>query len=587
MKNKFRVRGLCASGVARCALGVVCILIVLSGVSFAQDPVSRLRDETLSYFKPLKGKVTTVNGGVLTADLVAESGVRKGMRLSVFREGMPFLHPVTKEPMGKVEAPVGKAEVRSVTDSGSTAEIVKGSAKEGDILRISEMKVRLLFYQDRGVDWNLAEAYYQLLKGSGRFELIDSALDSADDATVVAEAKKKNAEAVLMLTSRESEKEIFLRQRILWADDSSLLADREVKVDVALVKELRSAQGMAAPLSAAGDVLLFFDLPFSATLMAAGDVNGDGTAELIMGSGRELRVYSVGASLHDLYGLKGSISDDFLWVDTMDMNADGKDEIIVTSIGGRNVDTTGDSTSPIIRDEGRVMSYIYELRGSEFYLLWTGSVFLRVLPSLGLVGQKYDNAEGFQGGVFTMKYDAGDLKTGEQVKLPQGVNLYDFAYMDGPDKGKYLLAYDSAGFLNLFNSEGLKVWQSKEAFTGFRDTFRKASPTLMTDRGEWSIKDRLLLRNRESFVVKRIPLASMVKGLGYKSSQIRSIWWTGLSMEESTLIDDISGSIMDYTLLADKLVVLSKPLFGLKPKNILKGESPRGSMLYVYSLKGR
>jgi hypothetical protein len=58
-------------------------------------------------------------------------------------------------------------------------------------------------------------------------------------------------------------------------------------------------------------------------------------------------------------------------------------------------------------------------------------------------------------------------------------------------------------------------------------------------------------------------------------------------MEENTLIDSISGSVIDYALLPDRLVVLSRPLFGLKPKNILKGESPVGSMLYVYSLKGR
>ena len=88
-------------------------------------------------------------------------------------------------------------------------------------------------------------------------------------------------------------------------------------------------------------------------------------------------------------------------------------------------------------------------------------------------------------------------------------------------------------------------------------------------------------------MVKRIPLANMAKGLGYKSSQIKTFWWTGFSMEESTLIDGISGGIMDYAFAGDKLIVLSKPLFGIKAKNILKGENPLGSMLYIYSLKGR
>lgn len=569
-----------------CPVLIISMLLLMTGASLAQDPMNQLRDETLSYFKPLKGRVLSLDGKTVTTDLGEKAGIRKGMRFAVFREGTPFLHPVTREPMGRVEALVGKTEVKSVSDSGSTMEITKGEVREGDIVRVSEMKVRVLFYQDGKVDWNIAEAYYQLLKGSGRFELIDTSLDSGDDTGIIAEARKLGAEAAIILTSDESEKEVVLKQRILWADDGVQLADSRGKVDEALVKELRSARNMVAPLVSAGDVLLFFDLPFSANLLATGDLNGDGNQELIFGSGRDLRVYALGASLQSTNEFKGSVSDEFLWIDTMDLNGDRKDEIIVTSIRGREVDVSGD-TGPSVRDEGRIVSYIYELKGSEFSLLWKGNVFLRAVPRLGLIAQKYDRAEGFGGPVFRIDYDSGRFTEGDTIKLPKGVNIYDFSFVDGPDGVRYLLAYDDAGHLNLYNNEGLRVWQSRENYPGVRTSFKKAAPTVMTDRGEWSIKDRVSLRNRESFVVKRIPLATVVGGLGYKSSQIRTLWWTGLSMEENTLIDGISGSVMDYAILPDRLIVISKPLFGLKPKNILKGESPMGSMLYVYSLKGR
>ncbi|HYA31466.1 MAG TPA: hypothetical protein VED67_01820, partial [Thermodesulfovibrionales bacterium] len=171
--------------------------------------------------------------------------------------------------------------------------------------------------------------------------------------------------------------------------------------------------------------------------------------------------------------------------------------------------------------------------------------------------------------------------------LPVGVNIYDFQLVDGPDKKKYLLAYNDAGFLNVYTEEGLRVWQSREAYPGVHRAFKRTAPTVMVSGGEWSVKDRVCLRNNESLVVKRIPLTTMALSLGFKSSQIKTLWWNGLSMEENTLIDGISGSVIDYALLPDRLVVLATPLFGLKPKNILKGESPLGSMLYVYSLKGR
>lgn len=566
---------------------ILLCVIFLSGTAYAEDTINQLKEDALSYFKPLKGKVVSVDGNLITSDLGVPSGIKKGMRFTIFREGTPFLHPVTKEPMGRVETPGGKAEVKNVGSDGSTMEIIKGNAKEGDILRVSEMKAKVLFYQDRNVDWNLADAYYQALKESGRLELLDTSLDSADDAQIIAEAKKLNAEAALILTAKEAEKEVLLRQRIVWAEDGAGFADREVRVDMTVVKELKSARNMLAPLASAGDVLLFFDLPFSANLIASGDLDGDGSKELIVGSGRELRVYSLGGSLIPLYEHKGPGGDDYLWIDAMDVNGDGKDEIIVTAIRGRQVDTTGDTMNAVIKDEGKVLSYVYERKGADLSLLWKGNVFLRVLPPLGLIAQHYGEAEGFEGPVFKMNYAAGSFTKGDVVKLPPGVDIYDFAYIDGPDGERYTLAYDNSGFLNLYNSDGLRVWQSREGYQGFRNSFRRSGPTVMVDRGEWSVKDRLFVRSRESFVVKRIPLASMARGLGYKGSQIKTVWWTGLSMEENVLVDGISGGVMDYTFIQDKLIVLSKPLFGLKPGNILKGESPTGSMLYIYSLKGR
>src|SRR3990170_4818588 len=95
-------------------------VILLSGTAYADDAINQLKEETLSYFRPLKGEVVSVSGNVITSDLGAPSGIKKGMRFTVFREGTPFLHPVTKEPMGRVETPAGKAEVKDVGADRST-----------------------------------------------------------------------------------------------------------------------------------------------------------------------------------------------------------------------------------------------------------------------------------------------------------------------------------------------------------------------------------------------------------------------------------------------------------------------------------
>lgn len=545
------------------------LLTVFLVAASAQDPLTKLRDETVSYFKPVKGKITARRDSEVVSDLGQRSGIKSGMRLTVLREGTPFLHPITKEPLGKVETAVGTALVRDVEPDSSTLTILEGNAAEGDIVRISESKMRVLFFQDRNVDWGLGEHYYQLLKESGRFELIDTSLDRGDDQEIVAEAKRKDAQVALVLRSVDAGAETVLRQRLFWVNDIAKFTESEVRLDSALIKELHLGEGMVAPLSSAGDALLVFDLPFKGKLIAMGDVHGDGKQEVIIASGKNVQIFAPGTSLLNLHEIKGNASDDLIWLDCFDINGDGKDEIIVTSM----------------RD-GEIISSVYGLKGSEFSLFWKDSLFLRMLNNT-LIAQRYEKGVGFQGPVFAIVYENGEFRKGDVMKLPRGVNIYDFSFMNGLDGAQYILAYDESGFLNLFNKEGLRLWVSKEDSGGFETTFKKTAPTIMVERGVWSVKDRLLSRNKETFMVKRIPLAQMARGLGNKRSQIKTLFWTGLSMEERVLIDGISGSVIDYALSGDRLIVMSKPLFGIKGDKILKGENPLGSMLYIYSLKGR
>lgn len=567
----------------------LCIFVFVPGVSQGQDLKRYLKEETLAYFQPLKGKVLSVTGDAAVTDLGAASGARKGMRLVVFREGVPFLHPVTKEPIGKIETPVGRTEVRETGAGSSVLHIMSGEAKEGDLVRISETKVRILFYQDRSVDWDLAESYHQLLKESGRFDLLDTALDSADDETIRAEAKRLSADVALILTARESERDVLLKQRLLWVDDGLPLASSEVTLDISAVRELRLSRGTFTLPVAAGDALLTFDLPYSARLVASGDVNGDGKQEVIVSNGKDLFVYDMSTSLVNLYEIKGSGSEDHLRIETLDLDGDGRDEIVVTAMTGA-LDVKDVGSDSIVKSSpagSGIVSSVYKLRGPEFSLFWKERFFARVLPGRGLIAQEYDSADGYSGPVFALEYREQTFSKGGVLKLPKGVNIYDFAFLPGQEGEGYSLAYDDAAYLNLYNKDGLRVWRSKGDYGGFPMTFKKAAPTVMAERGEWSVKDRLPFVFRGALVVKRIPLTETVRGLGHKNSQIRTLWWTGMSMEDSLLIDGIPGGVLDFALTSDRLVVLSKPLFGIKTKNILKGESPLGSMIYVYSLKGR
>ncbi|MEK6673082.1 MAG: FG-GAP-like repeat-containing protein [Nitrospirota bacterium] len=569
--NGFRIDGMDNKQLlCSLAIAISCLLFLFCGVSYAMDPINSLKEDTISYFKPMKGMVLSVKDNTVTIDIGANAGVKKGMRFTIMREGVPFVHPVTREPIGRLESNIGIAEVIDAAPDRASMKPVRGEVKEGDIARISEMKVRVLFYQDKTVDWGLGDSYHNLLKGSGRVELIDTALDSAGDEVLLNEARRLGAHVLLALRAESVNKENILKQRLCWVENAGVFSERDVRIDAAYAKELKFAAGVFTPYSATGDALLSFDLTSGAKLITAGDIDGDGKQELIMSTGSDIAVYQIGPSLEKLYEKKSTASDDFIWIETLDINSDGKDEIIVTSM----------SVSGVV-------SYIYELKGSELSLLWKDRLFVRVMGN-GLIAQEPSIFTGFDGPVFNLVHSGNKFRKGEALKLPKGVNIYDFARIDGPGGADHILAFDDGGYLNLYNESGQRIWRSINDYGGFLNTFKRDGynePAV--DEVSWSVKDRILRSNNEFITIKRILVTDKVRGLGYKSSQIKSLRWTGFTMEESSLISDISGAVSDFVIVGDKLAAVSRPMFGFKLQNILKGQDPRGGFLYIYSIKGR
>jgi len=531
-------------------------------------PIDKMQDETISYFKPLTGKITSVEGRKVVVNLGVKDCVKAGMRFTILREEAPFRHPVTKEPLGKLESSVGRLEIKEVSSDSSAGEIIEGKAGEGDKVRISENKVNLLFCQSKGIDWYLADSYYRNLKETGRFNMIDTGSETDDPTIVIEEARRSKADVALLLRSESAESGTLLVQRLFWVSDGMKFSEMKTAVDASYAKDLRFGEEFFT--SHKDQASLSIDLPINAKLMTTADINGDGKEEIVFSTGKDVRIYTLGVDLQPALGgirIEGSSFDTYLWLDSIDLNKNGRDEIIITSMKGDDI-----------------ISYIYELKGSEFILLYKAEAFLRKIGNR-LIAQSYSRAEGFEGDVYEILWE-GEYKKGGPEKLPKGVNIYDFVYADNPQAGKLLVAYDEDGFINIYDDRNTRIWKSKTNAGGFLTTFKRTASSGIVDRGEWSVKDKLLPRNNEVLSIKRIPLFGMVRGFGYKKSRIVNLWWNGLSMEESVLIDNVDGTIFDYMVTANKILVLSSPPLGIKPGNILKGENPIKTELHIYSIKG-
>lgn len=561
----------------------ICCVIAFAGVSFAADegPFVNLAETALSFFVPMEGSVTSISNGTLTSDLGQDDGIKEGMRFDITRKGTPFVHPVTKEKLGLLESPVGRAEVVEAGPGSSKLRVLKGEPAEGDILRISSALVQTLFFQSSEVDWNVSEEYYDTLRSADRFNLIDTAPGVLQDTMILEEARRLGAEIALVLTSSKSDEGLILTQRLLWTEDSKEFSNMSEKVDADLLADLRLGSELFTPVK---DQVVSFNVPSSTSLTEAADLDGDGVKELVLGTGSTLSFHKTDGPLNPAFGeleYKGPKSEEIIWLDAYDLDADGKDELVLTS-----------------RSSSRVISRILKYKDGELIQELEGNHFLRVIDGR-LYGQKFDKDKGYSGPLFPVAWGASEEGAEDVIaKLPPGVNIYDFSFIESPDGERWTVALDDYGHLNLYNEKGVRVWRSTNNYGEGVKSYEKESDldtvdVKMDDESatvhslkEWTVNDKIYVMGKSAIVIDRIPVSTKMPGLGIKRSQIVGLRWMGPSFEESPIFKDISGNVKDISIIGDNVYVLAGPAMGFDIKRLFKGKSPTVGRLYVYSLKG-
>lgn len=570
MKNILRISGiviaawLCAAAIA--------VAADQARPSAPQTPFKRFSDAASAFFTPLKGKVVAVEGQTIKSDLDESSGVKKGMRLDILRSGSAFIHPITKEKIGQSERPIGVAEAVETTAGGSTLKIISGEAAPGDILRITSAKIRALFYQSSDVDWSLSEEYFFTIKSNGRFDIVETPPGAATDKEIVAEAQKHNAEIVMILTAVDVAHSTLVRERILWADDGAELYNVTSEIPEDTARLYKFGEDLFTP--DANMPVLKFDVSFPATMVASADVNGDGAAEVLISGNTVVYPYTVTPTALDpaLEGafIKSSILETHVWLDAADLDKDGRDEVVVTTINGNNVPYT----------------YIYAFKDKAFHQIWKAAgMFGRVIDG-ELWGQKNANDGGFSGSPFKVNWrDGGQPKDATGIDLPAGVNLYDFIFVNTSTGQTAVLAYDGSEWLNLYGTDGTLLWRSSEKYGGFIKSFQKSALMPYVETDQWHISDRLVRRSNYAVTIKRMRENESIKGLGYDKSQIMGLTVTDPAVFENVIKDKVSGQALDFSVSGRNLYVLSSS-YMINPMNILKGTGLFTAELSVYTLKG-
>lgn len=301
------------------------------------------------------------------------------------------------------------------------------------------------------------------------------------------------------------------------------------------------------------------NLNFSLQAMDVGDIDGDGTYDVIVATRNKILVYHLINNRLALFGEVETLTRNVIVsIGLADLNENGKDEIYVTC---------ADWITP--------NSFAVEWQDKAFSYLFTDERwYLKPMniPGQGMVlaGQKGQIDAPFAPGIFRLNVTDSHLQSDEKLAVPDSVNLFDFSLADLDGDGKTeIVALDEHDRLLILQPNGRQLWKSDDNYGG---TLRyvggesiQAKATRFDDTDTLK-KDKSYIHARiitmdinndnlpDIIINKNLSTASkLLKNMrNYPSGEIHGLSWNGISLTQLWRTRKIDGYISSYQVMPDR-----------------------------------
>lgn len=297
------------------------------------------------------------------------------------------------------------------------------------------------------------------------------------------------------------------------------------------------------------------NFPVSFRGISIADVNGDGTNETVLITGKELHIYLYeNDRLQPTDIVTNKSFNQLLRLDTADINQNGRAEIFVTDYVASNK---------------RLKSFALEWNGREFEVIaeWI-DLYLRVLhrPTSGslLLGQKRGSRSSqdsiknavFDKDVFEMMWQDGQYKSGGLYPLPAGITLYDFSRSDALNKEQdKIVAFSSKGNIMVYNQNGETTWKSTEEYGGSRQFIEVPKASYPSEAIRYYLPHRIHVTDfdrdglNEIIVLKNIDSAKLLPRTKiFKKGYVASLSYDDIGTQLKWQTRQIIGYISDYVI---------------------------------------
>ena len=287
--------------------------------------------------------------------------------------------------------------------------------------------------------------------------------------------------------------------------------------------------------------------------MDIGDVNGDKENEIVLIDAHNIEIYKKApGKLELIKRVEGKFYEKNLNVDVADLNKNGIDEIIVSSIKDEFVNSF---VVEFDRDKG-------EYRRIAENIPW----FLKVmdLPGQGLtlLGQKSGTDQAFSGDIYQFAYKNGKFLPDQRYDLPRNVTVYGFNLVDiEKTDEKDVLFIDESEYLRIVSPSGELKWKSDDQYGGsdkyFERYFEKdATSEKNISKKKIYVQPRILVMDTNKDDEKEIIIGRNDSQTGrifkdtrmYHKSEIQNLGWNGISLVENWRTKKIDGYLSDFQI---------------------------------------
>ncbi|QCQ21295.1 FG-GAP-like repeat-containing protein [Desulfoglaeba alkanexedens] len=297
-----------------------------------------------------------------------------------------------------------------------------------------------------------------------------------------------------------------------------------------------------------------------------GDLDGDGSQELVTASPDRLAVYRrVAQGLQLVLEHRADKMERFVWVSTVDLDGDGRDEVVLTNM--RTVNSPQASSEKVSgrqHTEEFPASKVFSLQGTALKTLADRQPFYLNavhIPKRGkiLLGQKPGpNTELFDPEIYHIQLRGSELVPIAPFHLPQHCNVFNFVVADINGDGSDETAFISSdNRLVLLDSAGSPIWRSRQRFGATTNVLAGKVTDLRYNQIDYFyVPTRILVTdlNRDAIpelVVNRSPDYSAFLPQGFKyfeAGEIVSYSWDQLGMVENWKTREMQGMLTSLAL---------------------------------------